>query len=371
MGADVGMHFFNPVAVLPLVELVRTPQTDDETLATAWAFAEGLRKRPVLVADAPAFVVNRVLTRLMSVVLDALEHGTVDEADEAILALGLPMAPSVLLQMVGPRVANHVLETLHEAYPDRFPLSPTLANYAEGSDEIVVREQAPLSREQILEGALEAVADEIHHLLEEGVVAEAADVDTCLLLGAGWPVLPRRDHEAPRPDRDLGADVRAPARRGRRGGARDMSDNWRIRIQPREAEQARRCSSASGSTSAPTRRSGSPRSCRVTASRSPATTTRSSSTPRPSPQAEQARGIVEAELRRGAHRGRSRRRALARGRGALGRRAAGRRPGSRRSSSTAMRRGRCGSSFPRTARPTSSPTSSRARATTSLAAGAT
>jgi 3-hydroxyacyl-CoA dehydrogenase/enoyl-CoA hydratase/carnithine racemase len=188
MGADVGIHFFNPVAVLPLVELVRTPGTDDETLANAWAFAEGLRKRPVLVADAPAFVVNRVLTRLMSVVLDALERGTdPDEADEAILALGLPMAPSVLLQMVGPRVANHVLGTLHEAYPDRFPLSPTLANYAEGKDEIVVREQAPLSREELLETALEALADEIHHLLGEGVVAEVKDVDTALLLGAGWP----------------------------------------------------------------------------------------------------------------------------------------------------------------------------------------
>jgi 3-hydroxyacyl-CoA dehydrogenase len=188
MGADVGIHFFNPVAVLPLVELVRTSSTDDETLATAWAFAEGLRKRPVLVADAPGFVVNRVLTRLMSVVLDALERGTdPDEADEAILELGLPMAPSVLLQMVGPRVANHVLGTLHDAYPDRFPLSPTLANYADGVDEIVVREQAPLSRDELLETALEALADEIHQLLQEGVVAEAKDVDTALLLGAGWP----------------------------------------------------------------------------------------------------------------------------------------------------------------------------------------
>ena len=143
----------------------------------------------MLVADAPAFVVNRVLTRLMSVVLDALEHGTdPDEADEAILALGLPMAPSVLLQMVGPRVANHVLETLHEAYPDRFPLSPTLAGYAEGGSEIVVREQAPrLAGARSSKRALEALADEIHHLLEEGVVAEAKDVDTALLLGAGWP----------------------------------------------------------------------------------------------------------------------------------------------------------------------------------------
>jgi 3-hydroxyacyl-CoA dehydrogenase/enoyl-CoA hydratase/carnithine racemase len=188
MGADVGIHFFNPVALLPLVELVRTPATTDEQLATVWAFAERLRKRPVLVRDAPAFVVNRVLTRLMSVVLDALEHGnTADEADDAILRLGLPMAPSVLLQIVGPRVANHVLETLHAAYPDRFQLSQTLQNYADGRDEIAVREDDPRDPDEILERALDAVADEIHHLLEEGVVAEAADVDTALLLGAGWP----------------------------------------------------------------------------------------------------------------------------------------------------------------------------------------
>jgi 3-hydroxyacyl-CoA dehydrogenase/enoyl-CoA hydratase/carnithine racemase len=188
MGADVGIHFFNPVAVLPLVELVRTPDTDDVTLATAWVVAEQLRKRPVLVSDAPAFVVNRVLTRLLAVVLDAVEHGnTADEADEAILRLGLPMAPSVLLQMVGPRVANHVLETLHEAYPDRFPLLQTLANYAEGKDEVALRKHDPKTQDEILEAALEAIADEIRHLLEEGVVAEAKDVDTALLLGAGWP----------------------------------------------------------------------------------------------------------------------------------------------------------------------------------------
>jgi 3-hydroxyacyl-CoA dehydrogenase/enoyl-CoA hydratase/carnithine racemase len=188
MGADVGIHFFNPVAVLPLVELVRTPTTDDATLATAWDLTTKLRKTAVLVGDAPGFVVNRVLTRLMAVVLDALEHGnTTDEADDAILRLGLPMAPSVLLQMVGPGVAHHVLETLHEAYPDRFPLSQTLANYAEGKDEIAVREHAPRSSDEILQAALEAIADEVRHLLEEGVAAEAEDVDTALLLGAGFP----------------------------------------------------------------------------------------------------------------------------------------------------------------------------------------
>ncbi len=195
MGADlehpervVGMHFFNPVAVLPLVELVRTPQTDDVTLATAWAVTGKLRKRGVLVRDAPAFVVNRILSRTTTVLMDALEHGSsVEETDEAVLRLGVPMAPSFLLQMVGPRVANHVLHTLHEAYPDRYPLFETLDNFAAGSDEIVVKKHAPRTVDEIHEAVLEAMADEVRHILEEGVVAEAADVDTCLILGAGYP----------------------------------------------------------------------------------------------------------------------------------------------------------------------------------------
>jgi 3-hydroxyacyl-CoA dehydrogenase len=188
MGADVGMHFFNPVALMPLVELIRTPDTPDEAVATAYETTRRLGKTPVLVQDAPAFVVNRLLTRMTGVVVGALEHGnSVEESDAAIMRLGLPMAPSVLLQMVGPRVANHVLRTLHAAYPDRFPLSATLDNYAEGTDEIVVTEHAPASVEDITEAALEALADECRHLLEEGVVASAADIDTCMLLGAGFP----------------------------------------------------------------------------------------------------------------------------------------------------------------------------------------
>jgi len=183
----VGMHFFNPVAVLPLVELVRTPQTDDVTLATAWAVTKKLRKTGVLVRDAPGFVVNRLLGRQGSVVTDALDHGnTVEETDEAILRLGLPMAPSVLLQLVGPRVANHVRHTLHNAWPERFPLSATLESLAEGGEPVVV-EHAPRSVDEIYQAALEAMADEVAHMLDEGVVAEAADIDTCLILGAGYP----------------------------------------------------------------------------------------------------------------------------------------------------------------------------------------
>ena len=183
----VGMHFFNPVAVLPLVELVRTPSTDDASLATAWAVTTKLRKTAVLVQDATAFVVNRLLGRQGTVITQALDDGnTVEETDEAVLRMGLPMAPSVLLQLVGPKVANHVRHQLHDAWPDRFPLSKTLESLAEGGDVVVV-EHAPRSVEELHEAVLDALADEARHILDDGVVTEAADIDTCLILGAGFP----------------------------------------------------------------------------------------------------------------------------------------------------------------------------------------
>ena len=184
----VGLHFFNPVALLPLVEVVATPFTDDVTLATAWDVTRKLRKTGVLVKDAPAFVVNRLLARPRlgrHRRARPWQHRRGDGRGRCS-RLGLPMAPSVLTAMVGPRVANHVRHTLHDAFPRPLPLSATLESLADGGDVVVVEERRR-TVEEIHEEVLEALADEIRHLLDDGVVASPKDIDTCLLLGAGYP----------------------------------------------------------------------------------------------------------------------------------------------------------------------------------------
>jgi 3-hydroxyacyl-CoA dehydrogenase len=202
----VGLHFFNPVAVLPLLEVVRARQTDDATLATAFAVGAALRKSCVLVADSPAFVVNRLLTRFLGVVTAALDEGTpIEVADAALAPLGLPMSPFVLLALVGPPIALHVGETLHAAYPDRFGTSENLrrivaahkpgiytwgANGPEVDPEVAALLEVgdqPSTAEQVRERALAALATEARLLLDEGAVAGPQDIDLCLLLGAGWP----------------------------------------------------------------------------------------------------------------------------------------------------------------------------------------
>ncbi|TNH26298.1 3-hydroxyacyl-CoA dehydrogenase [Micromonospora orduensis] len=197
----VGFHFFNPVAVLPLLEIVRGERTDDATLATAFAVGKQLKKSSVLVKDAPAFVVNRLLTRFLGTVFAAVDAGTpLDVANSALDPLGLPMRPLALLQLVGPAVAYHVGGTLHAAFPDRFGVSENLKRIADSGQPIVVDDQVndevakllvvgdqPLTEEQVRQNALDALAQEIRLMLDEGVVAEAQDIDLCMILGAGWP----------------------------------------------------------------------------------------------------------------------------------------------------------------------------------------
>ncbi|MEU4247716.1 3-hydroxyacyl-CoA dehydrogenase NAD-binding domain-containing protein [Amycolatopsis sp. NPDC026612] len=203
----VGFHFFNPVAVLPLLEIVRGERTDDAALATAFSVGKQLKKSSVLVKDASAFVVNRLLLRFLGEVLVTVDEGTPFEvADRALEPLGLPMTPLTLMQLVGPAIALHVGETLHEAFPDRFTVSDNLAKFVKAGKKAVwvwddkgnqspdpevvelwTQGDRPSTSEQVRERALSAIAEEIRIMLDEGVVAEAQDIDLCLLLGAGWP----------------------------------------------------------------------------------------------------------------------------------------------------------------------------------------
>ena len=202
----VGFHFFNPVALLPLLEIARADRTDDASLATALAVGKTLRKSCVLVADRPAFVVNRILTRFLGEVTRAVDEGTPFEvADRALGPLGLPMSPFVLLQLVGPAVALHVAETMHESFPERFYVSENLGRLVaagksgiyvwEGSTPKVDPEVAemfqqggsPSTEEEVRRRALDALAEEIGLMLDEAVVSDVRDIDLAMLLGAGWP----------------------------------------------------------------------------------------------------------------------------------------------------------------------------------------
>ncbi|MGW0587395.1 3-hydroxyacyl-CoA dehydrogenase NAD-binding domain-containing protein [Streptosporangium sp. NPDC002607] len=199
----VGFHFFNPVAVMPLLEIVRGERTDDATLATAFAVGRSLKKSSVLVKDAPAFVVNRLLTRFMGEVIGAVDEGTpLELADHALDGLGLPMTPFALLQLVGPAVALHVAETMHEAFPSRYGVSENLARLvAAGKPGVYAPDfsldpeavalfaggTSPSTAEQVRLRALRALAEEIRLMLDEGVVSAPQDIDLCMILGAGWP----------------------------------------------------------------------------------------------------------------------------------------------------------------------------------------
>ncbi|MEO3869085.1 3-hydroxyacyl-CoA dehydrogenase NAD-binding domain-containing protein [Nonomuraea sp. B12E4] len=199
----VGFHFFNPVAVMPLLEIIRGATTDDATLATAFAVGKSLKKSSVLVKDAPAFVVNRLLTRFMGEVVAAVDEGTpLEVAEHALDGLGLPMTPFALLQLVGPAVGLHVSETLHAAFPDRYGLSEGLAKLVAAGKpgvylpDLTLDQEAvalftgggsPSTAEQVRERVLAALAEEIRIMLDEGVVAAAQDIDLCMILGAGWP----------------------------------------------------------------------------------------------------------------------------------------------------------------------------------------
>jgi len=205
----VGFHFFNPVAIMPLLEVARTSKTDDATTATAVEVGKNLKKTMIICKDAPGFVVNRLLTRFMGEITDAVDEGTDPTvADNAMRSIGFPMSPFELLGLVGPGVALHVAETLHENLGPRYRISPTMQEMVkEGVKSFYIKNEdgtfganpaavalihkgtTPSTAEQVRERALKALAEEARMMLDEGVVATPAEIDLCMLLGAGWPML--------------------------------------------------------------------------------------------------------------------------------------------------------------------------------------
>ncbi|CAN5309862.1 3-hydroxyacyl-CoA dehydrogenase NAD-binding domain-containing protein [soil metagenome] len=202
----VGFHFFNPVAVMPLIEVVKATKTSDEALATAMETAKALGKNAVITTDTPGFVVNRILAKVLGEAMHAVDTGTQFEVvEESTRPFGLPMTPFELLELVGLKVGAHVLDTHHAAFPERFFDSANLHKLADlghiferdakgkkkGIDkkalEIVKGGNSPLTAEQLRTRIEDGLADEIKRMLDDQVVAAAEDIDLCLILGAGYP----------------------------------------------------------------------------------------------------------------------------------------------------------------------------------------
>ena len=199
----VGFHFFNPVAVMPLLEIVKGEQTDDATLATAFATGKALKKTTILVKDSPSFIVNRLLGRFMGEVGKIVDEGTPLPVADGAFAGVAPMPPFFLLSLVGPAVALHNNETLHGAFPDRFYVSPNLqALVAAGKSSVYLPDfsvdpevaeifAAPedgtaLTADEVRERTLSALADESRRMLDEGVVVAPEDLDLAMITGAGF-----------------------------------------------------------------------------------------------------------------------------------------------------------------------------------------
>ncbi len=208
----IGFHFFNPVAVMPLIEVVKASATSNESLATALSIAKKLGKSAVITADRPGFVVNRLLAKIIGEPVRALDQGTdLAVIERSLDELGLPMGPFELIDLIGWKVAAHIQDTMVDAFGENFYNSLTLHRMAEVTDPLIVDEKTrkPIdlsesaksavqrtqqdqsvasTAEQVRDSVAVQLAKEIELMLQEGVVADVADIDLCMILGAGLPL---------------------------------------------------------------------------------------------------------------------------------------------------------------------------------------
>lgn len=209
----VGMHFFNPVHKMPLVEIVRTELSSDASLATAFKFVTKLGKTPVLVADRPGFLVNRLLAPYLNEAGFLLENGaSVTAIDQALTAFGMPMGPCRLLDEVGFDVAENVAKEMTRAFGSRMKPSGVVSvlkgegrlgkknsrgfyRYTNGRESGVNRQVARIlgsprvdtSSGEIQERCLLLLVNEAMYALAEEVAVSASDVDLAMVLGIGFP----------------------------------------------------------------------------------------------------------------------------------------------------------------------------------------
>jgi len=210
----VGLHFFNPVHRMPLVEVVIGLQSTPEAVTTAFRLARDLGKTPVLVRDGPGFLVNRLLAFYLGEAINAFEQGADPVVvDAAMVEFGMPMGPFELLDQVGLDVANKVTHVLGEAFGDRLPRQVSIGRlieggalgkksgrgfyvYREGKKE-AVNEEARVAAgnpsphtppaQEILDRLLLPMIHEGARALEEGLVRHAEDIDLAMVLGTGFP----------------------------------------------------------------------------------------------------------------------------------------------------------------------------------------
>ncbi|MDX1395113.1 MAG: 3-hydroxyacyl-CoA dehydrogenase NAD-binding domain-containing protein [Gemmatimonadota bacterium] len=208
----VGLHFFNPVHRMPLVEVVKGEQSSDEALARAFVFADDMGKTPVLVADRPGFLVNRLLGPYLNEAGYLLEQGAgVAEIDRVLTGFGMPMGPCRLLDEVGFDVARHVAREMERAFGERMKPSPVVEllteegrlgrkngrgfySYTKGKQGGVDREVARIldargevADDEIRDRCLFLLVNEACHALAEEIVPDAGTVDLAMVLGTGFP----------------------------------------------------------------------------------------------------------------------------------------------------------------------------------------
>ncbi|HEV2973048.1 MAG TPA: 3-hydroxyacyl-CoA dehydrogenase NAD-binding domain-containing protein [Pirellulales bacterium] len=212
-----GIHFFNPVRKMPLVEVIRGERTSDETVATAVAYAKSVGKSPVVVNDGPGFLVNRLLFFYMLEALELLSEGAEIKAIErAAKSFGMPMGPLALYDVVGFDTAVLAGRVMYDAFPDRIVLSPIVGalmkagrlgqksgagffSYARDKErgepdprvvEILapyLREQDKFTPEQLISRLFLPMLLEATRVLQEGLVRDPRDVDLALIYGIGFP----------------------------------------------------------------------------------------------------------------------------------------------------------------------------------------